>query len=198
MIKIGKVKAESLGLEFSGVVEKSYSKKFKKGDLVFGISEYGFSNYVICHEDYLFNIPKNKNLEFSSVFPIVYGTAYLALFEKARIKNNDKILIHSGASSFGLACIEFAKLFDVQIYSTTGTENKKKYLESIGVKNIANSRDENTWDNVFKDTKFDIIINCLSDNKLIRNFKFIKDNGIIVDVSKRDSIENNKINLNPF
>jgi acyl transferase domain-containing protein/NADPH:quinone reductase-like Zn-dependent oxidoreductase len=198
MVKIGKVKAQSIGMEFSGIVEESKSKNFKKGDLVFGWSEYCFSNYVICHQDYLFKIPNNKELSFCSVFPIVYGTAYVALIEKANIKDNDSILIHSATSSFGLACIEICKLFNVNIYATCGTEEKKEYLKKIGINNVANSRDETSWDNEFDNIKFDVIINCLSGDKLLKNFNFINENGIIIDVSKRDSIENNNINLAPF
>lgn len=74
--------------------------------------------------------------------PILTGylTAYYSLVEVARLRADERVLIHNATGGVGLAALQIAQWIGAEIYATAGTEEKRAYLASLGVEKIFDSR----------------------------------------------------------
>jgi len=134
------------GLDFSGVVQDSSSKKFVKGEKVLatgsGLGELidgGFSEYAYVPEDILVKVPKNLNLLSSMQIGTAGFTAAISI--EKMLLNKQKIsggpIIVSGASGgVGSFCINILNKIGFETIAITRKSNQKLYLEEIGAKNV--------------------------------------------------------------
>lgn len=114
-----------LGLEMAGEVHSvgQYVKKWKEGDKVFGLLPGGgYAEFAVINEMMANPIPSKLNYKEAAAIPEVFLTAYQALIWHSRLKKNEKILIHAGASGVGTAAIQLARLLGAEIYVTASKE----------------------------------------------------------------------------
>ncbi len=52
-----------------------------------------------------------------------------------------QVLIHAGTGGVGLAAVSVAMAAGCQLLCTAGSRQKRCYLRTLGVRNVANSRD---------------------------------------------------------
>ena len=201
----GTIDNNNIGYEFSGIIIKSRSKKFKIGDEVFGIEPKkanAIANNIIISDSLIFNKPNNLNLLESSTIPISYGTAYLALITYANIKENDIVLIHSASGGLGLAAIELCNTIGCKIIVSAGNEEKREYLKNIkNVVLVTDSRNRITYKNDilnYSETGVDVILSSFIDKDLEVNLELLKPCGRYLDVGKRQIYENHKLPLKYF
>ena len=206
MVLHGIVPELNIGYESAGEVIESTSEKFKIGDEVIVIrNKEGkcISNYLYCNEDDLYLKPKNLSYPEAASVGIIFSTAYICLVERGQIKKNDLVLIHSASGGIGQAAIQICKMIGARIIGTAGTEEKRQKLKSqFGLEFVTDSRNPEIFRKDILDYTnnlgVDVILNSLAGNSLQCNFDIIKEGGTIVEIGKRDSIENNTINLNSF
>jgi NADPH:quinone reductase-like Zn-dependent oxidoreductase/aryl carrier-like protein len=206
MVTLDVVPEDYIGYEAAGIVVKSNTKKYNVGDEVAIIknkSGKAISNYVHCKNDEIFLKPKNLSFAEATTIGIVFSTVYICLIERARIQKGDTVLIHSATGGVGQSAIQICKMMGAEIIASAGNDDKRNKLKNqYGVKYVTNSRDPQDFKRdvlKFTDGKgVDVILNSLSGDSLRANFEIVKKGGIIVEIGKRDSIENNFINLQKF
>ncbi|KAJ3253623.1 hypothetical protein HK103_000411 [Boothiomyces macroporosus] len=120
-----------LGVEFSGdVVTVPSNSKFKVGDRVFGLVYGGaYAEYVAINEKMAMHIPQSLSYKEAAALPEVYFTALQALIYIGKVKENENVLIHAGASGVGTAAIQIA---NANIIVTAGSDEKIAYCKSLG------------------------------------------------------------------
>jgi tumor protein p53-inducible protein 3 len=125
-----------LGLEMAGIVEDTGPEvtRYEKGDLVFGLLPGGgYAEYCVIHERMAMHIPEGFSFEEAAAIPEVYLTAFQALKLLGKIKRNENILIHAGASGVGTAAIQLAKkLFNCTVITTSSKNKKLKSCLELG------------------------------------------------------------------
>lgn len=132
-----------LGSECSGrILRKGNAvKDLEVGDAVVGFAFGAFADRVITHEDCMLKLPEGLSFTDAAGIPVVFATAYYALIQLAQLGPKDKVLIHSATGGIGLAAIQIAKHVGAEIYATAGSEKKRDYLRSLGIKHVSSSRD---------------------------------------------------------
>jgi acyl transferase domain-containing protein/NADPH:quinone reductase-like Zn-dependent oxidoreductase/NAD(P)-dependent dehydrogenase (short-subunit alcohol dehydrogenase family)/acyl carrier protein len=206
MVSLDIVKSDHIGYELAGIIKKSNTNEFKKGDIVFASpnkSGKGISNVVQCDSKYVFMSPCNLNFFESASIGLIFGTSYISLIKRANIDSTSTVLVHSAMGGIGQACIAICKMVGANIIATAGTEEKREILRNkFGIKYVSNSRDPEIFKKEileFTDDKgVDVIINSLSGKALQFNFDIIAKHGTIVEIGKKDILNNNKINLSRF
>ncbi len=129
-----------IGRDMVGTVE-NFGKNvthFEKGQRVWSNSmgthndQGSFSEYVSCHEDYLYKAPDNvDDTELvGAVQPV--ATAYIGLIWKARIKPEDVIYVNGGAGTVGSSVIQLARWLGAFVYTATSGEEKSKWCTECG------------------------------------------------------------------
>lgn len=133
------------GFEVAGVVDEvgGQVKKYKPGQKVFGVTRFGgYKSYVKIEQNLVRLLPKRFSFEEGAGFPTTYLTAYHGLINLGHIKEGEKVLIHAAAGGVGTAAIQLAKIFKADIYATCGSEDKRAFLNNMGVFHVINYRQQ--------------------------------------------------------
>lgn len=121
------------GVEFSGVVEAvGPSTRLKAGQTVAGVTPTGaFATQIVVPESACMQVPSSLDLVVAASLPIVYPTAWLALFELAQLKAGERLLVTAAAGGVGLAALELARLRGAVVVALA-SESKHAQCRSHG------------------------------------------------------------------
>eukprot|EP01028_Stygiella_incarcerata_P005930 TRINITY_DN2444_c0_g1_i1.p1 TRINITY_DN2444_c0_g1~~TRINITY_DN2444_c0_g1_i1.p1 ORF type:complete len:4839 (-),score=1309.12 TRINITY_DN2444_c0_g1_i1:231-13373(-) len=180
-----------LGADCAGVVSRvgSNVRDLKPGMSVFGIAPGCFTTHWIGVPNMMVPLPEGLSFEAAATMPVVYLTSYISLIELAKLKKGESVLIHAAAGGVGLAAIAIARAVGAEVYATVGTDEKREYLEAMGVKHIHNSRDTTFGKGVEKDTNgkgIDVVLNCLTSEFIPTSLSILKKGGRFIEIGKRD------------
>jgi len=135
------------GWDVSGVVTAvgKNVKKFKVGDQVFAycrkpVVQWGcYAEYVTFDADNVALKPKHISFSQAASIPLAALTAWQALFDVAKLKRGETILVHAGAGGVGGFAIEFAKYAGAKI-TTTASETNHPYVKKLGAEHAIDYR----------------------------------------------------------
>jgi alcohol dehydrogenase len=68
--------------------------------------------------------------------PITFGTVEHMLFDNAKLRSDETVLIHAGGSGIGSAAIQLAKAAGATVITTVGRENKIERAQAIGADHV--------------------------------------------------------------
>lgn len=111
-----------LGFEYSGINTKTGRR------IMSMVVKGGVGSYVEKPSKLIWNIPEHWSLKEAATVPVVYITVYYAFFMNADISKGKSILIHAGTGGIGLAAIRVALAYNLEVYTTCSTPQKKKFL----------------------------------------------------------------------
>ncbi|CAF1266633.1 unnamed protein product [Adineta steineri] len=143
-----------MGLEASGEivnVGNEAKQQWKNGDKVMVlVSGGGYAEYVAAHMGCVMKIPEGISMIDAAGIPETFLTAFQGLRFIAKIKKNDTVLIHAGASGVGTAAIQLAKLFGAKVATTVGSNEKIAYCKKLGADKAVNYK-HGPWVNAMKE-----------------------------------------------
>lgn len=73
---------------------------------------------------------------------VTYGTVQHMLFDNARLKSGEWVLIQAGGSGIGSAAIQLAKAVGATVVTTVGSEEKAEKARALGADHVINYRDK--------------------------------------------------------
>ncbi len=195
----------TMGLECAGIVTATGKsvKDINVGDKVMATAPSCLGNYAYPKACHVVQKPGNISFPEAATLPVVYVTAYYSLVHLCRIRKGERILIHAAAGGVGIAAIHIANATGAEIYATAGSEEKKAYIQSIGVKSdhILNSRTLEFADKLMELTGgegVDIVLNSLSGEAIYKSIRCLSPYGRFVEIGKTDIYRNSKLGLQPF
>jgi len=193
---------KSTGMEITGTVVQTGSrvKDLQVGDEVIAAAVGGFRSYVIVPAHFVWPKPKNIDAE-QSLFHIAFATAYHALVDTARLQQNDSILIHSATGALGLYAVQIAQSIGAEIYATAGSEEKRNYLKSLGIKYVMDSRSLSFADEIQainSGSGIDVVLSALSGEMSRQSFNLLAPYGRYLEVGKTDIVNNISLPLRAF
>ena len=146
------------GYEVSGKVTAvgKNVRDVKKGDeVVAGTYFGGYASHVTLPARQVFKLPNGIDLEAGAALPVNYFTAQLALFEMARVRKGDRILIEPATGGVGVLAIQMARHVGAEVVGLTTSPHKKKFIEELGA--TAYTVDEFHADSTLRG--YDLVIN---------------------------------------
>lgn len=132
-----------IGLEVAGTVVACGEgvTSWREGDVVCALTPGGgYAGYCTTPAAFCLPIPEGLKLVEAASLPENFFTVWHNLFDRARLKCGEKVLIHGGSSGIGLAAIQLAKQIDATVLATVGTDEKAAYCRALGADHVINYR----------------------------------------------------------
>ncbi len=163
--------------------------KFNIGDEVFAYCrkptvQWGTYAEFICFDaDNVAIKPKNITFAQAAAIPLAGLTAWQALFDFAKLKKEDSILIHAGAGGVGGFAIELAHYTGAKIITTAGVQNHE-YVKQLGAKYAIDYHHPDYLKeikNLFPEG-IDVVLDCVGGKTLEESIELLKPNGRLVSI----------------
>jgi NADPH2:quinone reductase len=177
------------GLELSGeVVELGEGVLLHKtGDLVCAlVPGGGYATYAIVHETNALPIPHGLSLVEAALIPETFFTVWSNVFDRAKLKAGETILIHGGSSGIGVTAIQLAKAFGARVIITAGDEAKCRACRDLGADVAINYKTEDFVEVVRSVTEghgADVILDMVGGDYVERNHIAAAVEGRIVQIA---------------
>ena len=168
---------EVLGLECSGVVvEAGAGSRWRVGDRVCALlAGGGMAEEVVVDARHALAVPEGLGLIEAAALPEVYATAWLNLFQLARLPPGEKVLLHAGASGVGAAGIQLCKAFGSPVWVSVGSRERLDYCEALGAEGGVIRGD--TLDGLRDFAPFDVILDPVGASYGELNLKLLNQDG---------------------
>ncbi|WP_161974339.1 zinc-binding dehydrogenase [Rhizobium deserti] len=186
-----------LQTDFAGVVDLVGPgvTKFNIGDEVFGFAG-GFSSpngdvsgslaeYAVYDPAFIARKPANLDFHAAAALPLVASTAWKALFDKARVTPESRVLITGGAGGVGLMAIQMAVAAGAYVVAVTRSAESTEVAMAAGARACVDLSSAAAADIVSTHTNgrgFDVIFDTVGGATLDAAFQMIKPAGDIVTV----------------
>jgi zinc-binding alcohol dehydrogenase/oxidoreductase len=118
-----------------------------------------FAEYIVIPTEYVFSKPAHLSLREAAALPLAGLTAYRALFTKATLTKDDKVLITGIGGGAAIFLLQMAVASGAAVYVTSSSREKIRKAVALGAKGGFNYRDEG-WIKLAKETAggFNVII----------------------------------------
>lgn len=168
---------EVLGLECSGVVvEAGAGSRWRVGDRVCALlAGGGMAEEVVVDARHALAVPEGLGLIEAAALPEVYATAWLNLFQLARLQPGERVLLHAGASGVGSAGIQLCKAFGSPVWVSVGSRERLDYCEALGAEGGVIRGD--TLDGLRDFAPFDVILDPVGASYGELNLKLLNQDG---------------------
>lgn len=149
-------------------------------------------------------VPGDMGLEDAAALPVAYGTVIYGLCDVARLSSGESILIHAAAGAMGQAAVQIAMVLGAEIFATVSTLEKKQLLidqYAIPADHIFSSRDMSFSKGVMRMMRgrgVHVALNSLSGEALRETWTCIADFGRFIEIGKKYSISNGRLEMGPF
>ncbi|MYR45020.1 SDR family NAD(P)-dependent oxidoreductase, partial [Streptomyces sp. SID5910] len=182
-----------MGGEGAGVVVATGPgvSSFAVGDRVLGIWSGGFGPLVVADQRMLARVPDGWSFAEAASVPVVYATALYALRDLAGVRSGESLLVHSAAGGVGMAAVQLARAWDVEVFATAGPA-KWEHVRALGVDDahLASSRSlefarhfagvSGTGGGV------DVVLNSLAGEFVDASLGLLRDGGRFIEMGKTD------------
>ena len=100
----------------------------------------GYAQKCLAPATHLYPIPDAMTWHRAVVFPTCWMTAHHALFEVARLKAGETVLIHAAGSGVSIAAIQWARQAGAKVLASAGSEEKCALAMELGAQDTCNNR----------------------------------------------------------
>lgn len=83
-------------------------------------------------------VPENVPLRDAACAPIAFGTPEHMLFDNAKLKPGETILVHAAGSGIGSVAIKMAKAIGCTVITTVGDDSKIEKAKALGADHVIN------------------------------------------------------------
>jgi len=134
----------SPGFEVAGEVVRvgAAVRDWRTGDRAVALARHGgYARDVVLHERHLFRCPPALTPAEAAAIPVVFLTAWIALFEAARVRSGETVLILNAGGGVGTAAVQLAVRRGCRVIGTAGTEAKRAFVTgTLGAAHCFDSR----------------------------------------------------------
>jgi NADPH2:quinone reductase len=185
-----------LGYDVSGRVAKVGKgvNLFKPDDDVFFSGQItdngGYAEYCVVNESIVARKPENISHPAAATIPLSGQTAWEALFERARVKAGESVLIHAGAGGVGSLAIQLAKWKGLTVFTTASQPQHIEMARQFGADHVINYKEADFVEAVHRQTNgdgVDVVFDTVGGDVFGRNFEALKVYGRAVCIVEREA-----------
>jgi len=186
------------GTDGAGTIESVGKdvKKFSPGDRVYvaGSISGTYAEKALCEEWLVFPLPAHVSFAQGAAVHVPYATAYRALFQRARARAGETVLVHGASGGVGIAAVQLARAAGLRVIGTAGSDRGIKLVTSEGAHEAISHKSPDHFDKALALTEgkgYDIILEMLANVNLGRDLPILARGGRVVIVGSRGPVEVN-------
>ena len=186
-----------LGLEVSGIISevgKELDNNIIGNEVCALLTGGGYAEYAKCHISTVMPVPKGISLLHACIIPETFFTVWTNLFDSGKLKKNESLLVHGGASGIGLTALSIAKQMGIKCFSTVGSDEKKKFIEALKIEkcfNYNNSDFELEIQNI--NNGVDVILDIVGGEYFQKNINLLNKFGRLINIAY---LKGSNVNVN--
>lgn len=169
---------------------------FQIGDEVYGCagglrgSAGALAEWMLADARLLAKKPQALSMLETAALPLVSITAWDALFNKAQLSKDKKILIHGGVGGVGHIAVQLAKWCGAHVSATVLSENDFSLARALGADEVINAKTETPEQYVQRLTNgkgYDVVFDTVGGPNLDRSLAAAAINGAVVTTAARST-----------
>jgi NADPH:quinone reductase len=169
---------------------------FRAGDRVYVTAPNSgtYAERVVCSAAQVHALPSNVSFGQGAALGVPYGTAYRALFQRARARAGETVLVHGATGAVGLAAVELAHAHGLKVIGTGGTDHGRTVVREHGADVVLDHRAAGYASEIIASTDargVDVIVEMLANVNLDRDLGLLAKGGRVVVVGNRGRIDIN-------
>jgi len=121
----------SPGFEVAGEVVRAGDgvTDWRPGDRAVALIRHGgYARDVVVHQRNVFGYPASLTAVEAAAVPVVFLTAWVALFEAARARAGESVLVLNAGGGVGTAAVQLAVRHGCRVVGTAGSERKRAFV----------------------------------------------------------------------
>ncbi|WP_227938024.1 NADPH:quinone reductase [Alkalihalobacillus deserti] len=156
------------------------------GDRVWATNAKGASaEYVAISSAYVFPLPDNLTFKDGAALAMPFMTAYLSLFSRGQLKDNESVLIYGAAGAVGHAAVQMAKKAGAHVLATASNPEKALLAKQAGADQVILYKEEDLVAKVMELTDqngVSLILDMSVSENLVKNLEMIAVTGRIITI----------------
>ncbi len=184
------------GADGAGIVEAVGAGviKIRVGDRVYGgrCVTGSYAEKGLFDEAQTFPLPEGVSFAQGACLAIPYGTAYRALFQKARARAGETVLIHGASGGVGLAAVQLAREAGLTVIGTAGSQRGRQLTKEQGADHALDHNAPGHLEELMKwagGRGVDVVLEMLANQNLGTDLKILAPFGRIVVIGSRGTVE---------
>ena len=168
-------------------------KGFARGDRVYTVGAAGtYAERLVCTPAQLRPLPPRLSFAQGAALGVPYGTAYRALFHRARARPAETVLVHGATGGVGIAAVQLARALGMRVIGTGGTDRGLELVRAQGADAVANHHAANYLDEITQATGgrgVDVVVEMAAHINLDKDLSILAPHGRVVVVGNRGRVE---------
>lgn len=180
-----------LGWDAAGIIEKVGRDvtRFKEGDEIFAycrkptVKDGAYAEYIALEEEHAALKPENTTFEEAASIPLAALTAFQALFDGAKLKSGETVLIHAAAGGVGGFGVQLAKDRGAIVWATA-SERNTEHVYQLGADRVVDYTRVDFRDAVRSDHPdgIDVVFDCVGGEVLQMSADIVKNDGRLISI----------------
>jgi NADPH2:quinone reductase len=145
----------------------------------------GYAEYCVAPAVQCLPIPSGLDAIHAAAIPETYFTVWTNVFQRGRLTEGERILVHGGTSGIGTTAIQLARVFGAFVYATAGSDEKCRACEALGAMLAINYRRQDFVEAIREVTSgrgVDVILDIVGGDYLSRNIDCLALHGRLVQI----------------
>ncbi|HSG34552.1 MAG TPA: NAD(P)H-quinone oxidoreductase [Sphingomonadaceae bacterium] len=157
----------------------------------------GYAEYCLTRWDHCLPVPEGLPLEQAAAMPETLFTVWHNVFERGYARDGETLLVHGGTSGIGTMAIMLARLFDLTVIATCGSDDKCEAARRIGAHHAINYRTHDFVEEVARITGgkgVNVVLDMVAGSYTQRNLKCLAEDGRLVVIATLGGVQS-EINM---
>jgi NADPH:quinone reductase len=160
----------------------------------------GYAQYAAAPAVQCLPAPAQLTLEEAAALPETFFTVWFNVFERARLKAGETLLVHGGASGIGTTAILLGKAFGARVIVTAGSAAKCAACRELGADHAINYHEGDFVEATLRATEgrgADVILDMVGGDYVARNVAALAVDGRIALIAVQGGVKA-ELDLRPF
>lgn len=168
------------GLDVAGTIEVVGQgvTGFSRGEAVFGRGTGTYAEYALVPVSALARKPARLSFDEAATLSVAGVTAWVGLFDLAKVEAGQRVLVHGGAGGVGLFAVQLAHWHHAHVIATASTRNVE-FVQSLGADEVVDYTTAQ-FEAAVRDV--DVVFDTVGGDVMQRSLGVIKRGGWLVEI----------------